>query len=155
MSRAGIFCVFASPLSTPHEQLEATMQDREREQQRADKIDDLERKHEDDKKRSEILIFMPSSGAQTDVTVYPTDKVELERWFRGFEEQRSGFASFTASSSQEIDLIDPSDVLSDEQEIRDFVALLDRQGKVLKVLRSSASGQRLLVARGAFSTLEF
>ena len=103
---------------------------------------------------------MPSSGAQTDVTVYPTETEELSRWFRGLadgtgigDEGRGGFAAFKATADQEIDLVDEGDVLSDANE-RDFVAVMGKTGHVVRVRRKSASGKRVLVARGAFSPLE-
>ena len=99
---------------------------------------------------------MPSSGAQTDVTVYPTNPGELNRWFRGFDEDErvGGFAAFSATAGQEIDLVEASDVLAEDTETRDFVVVIDRNGNVLKIKRISESGKRILVARGAFSTLE-
>ncbi len=101
---------------------------------------------------------MPSSGAQTDVTVYPTEQSELNRWFRGFEEEEAvgGFAAFTGTAGQEIDLVEASDVMAEGEEKtnRDFVVVIDRAGHVLRVHRKTPSGKRVLVARGAFSELE-
>jgi hypothetical protein len=100
---------------------------------------------------------MPSSGAQTEVTVYPTEARELSRWFRGFDAgEERGFAAFEASAEQEMSLVEEKDVLQGEEEktTRDFVAVADKTGKVVRVRRISDSGKRILVARGAFSLLE-
>jgi hypothetical protein len=100
---------------------------------------------------------MPSSGAQTDVTVYPTNPAELKRWFRGFDEDEmfGGFAAFNATAGQEIDLVDPADVIDESlDQTRDFVVVVDLSGRILHVRRVSPSGKRVLVARRAFSPLE-
>ena len=100
---------------------------------------------------------MPSSGAQTDVTVYPTEAPELRRWFRGFDEEAQGgggFAAFKATADQEVDLVDMQDVQEISDQSRDFVVVVNREGQVLKIRRRSASGKRVLVARGAYTNLE-
>ena len=95
---------------------------------------------------------MFSITSQTEPAV-PTDSTEQERWFRGTGSSFPENDSLPFSSVEaEYDLIDQSDLASDDEQ--DFLVVLNKQGKATKIQRKSESGRRVLLHRGAFSSFE-
>jgi hypothetical protein len=82
----------------------------------------------------------------------PEDVEERSRWYT--KDSKTALASFDSSTGREWDLVDETDIILDTS-TDEFVVVLSPEGNPVRVRTSSDSGKKLLIARGAYSELEW